>query len=56
MHRVHINLQNSYDYGNYADPNQSPVCGACIIVTGPLGAAKATIQDMVRKDLYKAQS
>ncbi|KAG0749647.1 hypothetical protein G6F57_002883 [Rhizopus arrhizus] len=37
---------NSYDYGNYADPNQSPVCGACIIVTGPLGAAKATIQDM----------
>ncbi|CAO3648562.1 unnamed protein product [Cunninghamella echinulata] len=37
---------NHVDYGRYADPNQSPVCGACIEVTGPLGTAKATIQDM----------
>ncbi|KAI9244064.1 hypothetical protein BY458DRAFT_561082 [Sporodiniella umbellata] len=36
---------NSYDYGSYADPNESPVCGACIIVEGPNGKAKATIQD-----------
>ncbi|ORX52465.1 hypothetical protein DM01DRAFT_1336837 [Hesseltinella vesiculosa] len=37
---------NHIDYGRYADPNQSPACGACIVVTGPLGSAKATIQDM----------
>ncbi|CEI99522.1 hypothetical protein G6F70_000073 [Rhizopus microsporus] len=37
---------DGYDYGSYADPNQSPVCGACIIITGPLGSTKATIQDM----------
>ncbi|CAO3692606.1 unnamed protein product [Rhizopus stolonifer] len=36
---------NGYDYGDYANPNESPVCGACIIVTGSLGSAKATIQD-----------
>ncbi|ORZ21566.1 RlpA-like double-psi beta-barrel-protein domain-containing protein-containing protein [Absidia repens] len=37
---------NHVDYGRYADPNESPACGACIKVTGPLGSAKATIQDM----------
>ncbi|KAF7729463.1 hypothetical protein EC973_004443 [Apophysomyces ossiformis] len=36
---------NHVDYGQYANPNESPVCGACIIVTGPLGSAKAYIQD-----------
>jgi hypothetical protein len=35
------------DYGRYADPNESPACGACIVVTGPLGTTKASIQDMV---------
>ncbi|KAI8073845.1 hypothetical protein BC940DRAFT_289345 [Gongronella butleri] len=37
---------NYVDYGRYADPNQSPACGACIVITGPLGSARATIQDM----------
>ncbi|KAI8344388.1 hypothetical protein BC941DRAFT_447357 [Chlamydoabsidia padenii] len=37
---------NHVDYGRYADPNESPACGACIMVTGPLGTTKATIQDM----------
>ncbi|KAI8379645.1 RlpA-like double-psi beta-barrel-protein domain-containing protein-containing protein [Radiomyces spectabilis] len=36
---------NKIDYGQYVNPNDSPVCGQCIIVTGPLGSAKATIQD-----------
>ncbi|KAI9493637.1 RlpA-like double-psi beta-barrel-protein domain-containing protein-containing protein [Zychaea mexicana] len=36
---------NYIDYGEYANPNESPVCGACIKVTGPLGTAEATIQD-----------
>ncbi|KAI7860839.1 RlpA-like double-psi beta-barrel-protein domain-containing protein-containing protein [Circinella umbellata] len=36
---------NYIDYGDYANPNESPVCGACIKVTGPLGSAKATVQD-----------
>ncbi|KAI9318059.1 RlpA-like double-psi beta-barrel-protein domain-containing protein-containing protein [Dichotomocladium elegans] len=36
---------NYVDYGAYDNPNDSPVCGACIVVTGPLGSAKATIQD-----------
>ncbi|KAG0173623.1 hypothetical protein DFQ28_011115 [Apophysomyces sp. BC1034] len=36
---------NHVDYGQYANPNDSPVCGACIIVTGPAGTAKAYIQD-----------
>ncbi|ORY98030.1 RlpA-like double-psi beta-barrel-protein domain-containing protein-containing protein [Syncephalastrum racemosum] len=35
-----------YDYGDDLDnPNDSPVCGACIKITGPLGSTKATIQD-----------
>lgn len=38
------------DYGEYVNPNESPVCGACIKITGPLGSVKATIQDMVRID------
>ncbi|KAL1933159.1 hypothetical protein VTP01DRAFT_8837 [Rhizomucor pusillus] len=36
---------NRVDYGSYANPNDSPVCGACIEITGPLGTAKATIED-----------
>ncbi|KAI8138615.1 RlpA-like double-psi beta-barrel-protein domain-containing protein-containing protein [Fennellomyces sp. T-0311] len=36
---------NYIDYGDYANPNESPVCGRCIRVTGPLGTAEATIQD-----------
>ncbi|KAG2178102.1 hypothetical protein INT43_003355 [Umbelopsis isabellina] len=36
---------NYIDYGVYANPNDSPVCGACIEVTGPLGSAKVTIED-----------
>ncbi|KAI9274735.1 RlpA-like double-psi beta-barrel-protein domain-containing protein-containing protein [Phascolomyces articulosus] len=36
---------NYIDYGDYVNPNESPVCGACIKVTGPKGSAKATIQD-----------
>ncbi|OAD72253.1 hypothetical protein PHYBLDRAFT_65702 [Phycomyces blakesleeanus NRRL 1555(-)] len=37
---------NHVDYGVYANPNESPVCGACIEVTGELGTVKVTIQDM----------
>ncbi|KAI8581544.1 hypothetical protein K450DRAFT_231820 [Umbelopsis ramanniana AG] len=36
---------NYIDYGTYANPNDSPVCGACIEVTGPLGTVQVTIQD-----------
>ncbi|KAI9014495.1 RlpA-like double-psi beta-barrel-protein domain-containing protein-containing protein [Phycomyces nitens] len=37
---------NHVDYGVYENPNESPVCGACIKVTGELGTVKVTIQDM----------
>ncbi|ORZ24152.1 RlpA-like double-psi beta-barrel-protein domain-containing protein-containing protein [Absidia repens] len=37
---------NHFDYGRYADPNESPACGACIKVSGPLGSTKAMVQDM----------
>ncbi|KAI8978379.1 hypothetical protein BDB01DRAFT_726295 [Pilobolus umbonatus] len=40
---------NEYDYGQHANPNNAPVCGACIMVTGPLGTQKATIQDKCPK-------
>lgn len=46
--RVKFFDQDSFDYGDYADPNESPVCGACIQIRGPLGSAKATIQDKVK--------
>ncbi|KAI9316646.1 hypothetical protein BX666DRAFT_2027478 [Dichotomocladium elegans] len=36
---------NYIDYGTYANSYESPVCGACIRITGPLGSAKAIIQD-----------
>ncbi|KAI7900992.1 RlpA-like double-psi beta-barrel-protein domain-containing protein-containing protein [Cokeromyces recurvatus] len=41
-----IVAMNEYDFGNYANPNNSPVCGVCIIVTGPKGSQKAQIQDI----------
>ncbi|KAG2186938.1 hypothetical protein INT44_003166 [Umbelopsis vinacea] len=46
--RVKINQptkKNYIDYGTIANPNDSPVCGACIEVTGPLGTVQVTIQD-----------
>ncbi|KAJ2965048.1 hypothetical protein NQZ79_g78 [Umbelopsis isabellina] len=42
-----VTISNYIDYGVYANPNDSPVCGACIEVTGPLGSVKVTIEDKV---------
>ncbi|KAI9486325.1 MAG: RlpA-like double-psi beta-barrel-protein domain-containing protein-containing protein [Benjaminiella poitrasii] len=42
----YIVAMNAYDFGESANPNESPVCGACIIVTGPNGSQKAQVQDI----------
>ncbi|OZJ02961.1 hypothetical protein BZG36_04621 [Bifiguratus adelaidae] len=36
---------NVVDFGAYANPSQSPACGACLNVTGPLGSVQVTIID-----------
>ncbi|CAG8494706.1 11211_t:CDS:2, partial [Paraglomus occultum] len=36
---------NAPQYGNYANPNDSPVCGKCVQVTGPKGTVKVKIVD-----------
>ncbi|CAO0791910.1 unnamed protein product [Mucor circinelloides] len=42
----YIVAMNAYDFGESDNPNESPVCGACIIVTGPTGSQKAQVQDI----------
>ncbi|KAI8988636.1 hypothetical protein BDF20DRAFT_814609 [Mycotypha africana] len=42
-----IVAMNEHDFGDKGDnPNESSVCGACIIVIGPEGSIKAHIQDI----------
>ncbi|KAI9595252.1 RlpA-like double-psi beta-barrel-protein domain-containing protein-containing protein, partial [Syncephalis fuscata] len=36
---------NAPQFGGYAHPANSPVCGACILVTGPLGKVRVKIVD-----------
>ncbi|RKP13781.1 RlpA-like double-psi beta-barrel-protein domain-containing protein-containing protein, partial [Piptocephalis cylindrospora] len=36
---------NAPQYGSFANPNASPVCGACVVVTGPKGTVKVKIVD-----------
>ena len=42
-----IIFKNAYDFGQSANSNESPVCGVCVIITGPKGSQKAQIQDIV---------
>jgi len=36
---------NAPQYGSFANPNDSPVCGKCVQVTGPKGTVKVKIVD-----------
>ncbi|CEP06862.1 hypothetical protein [Parasitella parasitica] len=42
----YVVAMNAFDFGESVNPNESPVCGACIIVTGPNGSQKAQVQDI----------
>ncbi|OBZ88586.1 hypothetical protein A0J61_03365 [Choanephora cucurbitarum] len=42
----YIVAMNAYDFGQSANSNESPVCGVCVIITGPKGSQKAQIQDI----------
>ncbi|CAG8783498.1 13619_t:CDS:2, partial [Acaulospora morrowiae] len=36
---------NAPQYGIYSDPSNSPVCGKCILVSGPKGSVKVKVVD-----------
>ncbi|KAI9360507.1 hypothetical protein BD770DRAFT_419048 [Pilaira anomala] len=41
-----IVAMNAYDFGKSPNPNNSPTCGRCVIITGPNGSQKAQVQDI----------
>lgn len=42
----YIVAMNAYDFGASANPNESPTCGKCVIISGPKGSQKAMVQDI----------
>ncbi|CAG8474418.1 7374_t:CDS:2, partial [Dentiscutata heterogama] len=40
-----VAAMNAPQYGIYADPGDSPVCGKCIQITGPKGTVKVKVVD-----------
>ncbi|GAA5804776.1 hypothetical protein EDC94DRAFT_642300 [Helicostylum pulchrum] len=41
-----IVAMNEHDFGSWPNPNTSPTCGRCVIITGPNGSQKAQVQDI----------